>query len=580
MLTTCPLPKALALVAGFLAVAASASPPGPGEDDPPRAAKVGWPYDARRAGGSRSRLPRDEAPPTGLAADAAGRRIYRWLEGLDDRPVLMDPEEVNRELNDPMALLLLRRETFPATLLELIAGLNARRGEAAALPDQMSFIVGEGADIPFTGAPQDLRRTLRFVTARLKEGAADLLVSTAAPAPDDTFLQVVAWDARVQGFNFYERPTDSGRPNDWVWRGASRHALQPSTRGRGCFACHTGGAPVMKELRQPWLHWKSMGGAPFVDALAPDAPLRSDPLFLASRGAEDLEDLIVRPAVQRLYQARSTAWIAADGTVAGLPALLRPLFESTGVNLATSPDESRGRGEKQLPRGFLLNDDLLLGSSQLQVDPPDDFAPARIPNDLYADSLRAFGFRQEDGAFRRPGDSYFAFVVPVPSIEDVAAIKLLVARGVVTPKFAATALAVDFPNPVFSPRRAALLRHVPPTGRAAGVPDAAVSRIKTAAGATPNDSPEREFLGLWELAGDAWKAEITRRIGVYLASVRNRLATAEGVRDYSRLAESRRRDFARLPIREEFPLMLPVTDIPAGAPALRMKEDGTLAPRD
>jgi hypothetical protein len=227
------------------------------------------------------------------------------------------------------------------------------------------------------------------VTVRLKPGAADVLVSTDAPAPDRSFLQVIAWDPVNSEFNFYERPpVDEREPRTfWVWRGGSRHAVDRRTRGQGCFECHTGGAPVIKELKQPWLHWKAMGGAAVNDALAPDSSLRIDPLFVASRGAQDLEELVIRPSIGRLYRPRSERWVAADGTVAELRTVLRPLFESTGVNLASSPQESRASGDKQLPRGFLLNDKLLLGSDELGVDPPDDFRGG------FAVSSFVFGFQ-------------------------------------------------------------------------------------------------------------------------------------------------------------------------------------------
>jgi hypothetical protein len=113
-----------------------------------------WPFTARRSADSHVfRVPALPAGTPGVAADATGGQIVQFLKGVDRGYRWMSPEEVNRELHDPMAVLLLRRGTFPNRLSSLLSTLDARNGEAAAVPDQMSFLIGEGSEIPFSSAP-------------------------------------------------------------------------------------------------------------------------------------------------------------------------------------------------------------------------------------------------------------------------------------------------------------------------------------------------------------------------------------------------------------------------------------------
>ena len=90
----------------------------------------------------------------------------------------------------------------------------------------------------------------------------------------------------------------------------------------------------------------------------------------------------------------------------------------------------------------------------------------------------------------------------------------------------------DFPNPVFSPRRAALLAHVPAR---ATVVDGASSfseemgdAIAAAAPATPEGSPEREFAARWDQGEDI--DVFAGELQTYYDAVTARLRTQAGLR--------------------------------------------------
>src|SRR6185436_5486182 len=162
-------------------------------------------------------------------------------------------------------------------------------------------------------------------------------------------------------------------------------------------------------------------------------------------------------------------------------------------------------------------------------------------------------------------------------LEDDVVLEQALASGLLTPRLAAALLMVDFPNPLWSRRREALLAHVPAQTSLTSGPTFAQElqeAILAAAPATPEGSPEREFAELWA-AGDAgeqaWRSAFDAKLSAYYDAVTQRLATQAGYDDYVRLAESRRARFARLPI-SEFPLLLPHTNVPPRA--RRMLADG------
>lgn len=507
-------------------------------------------------------------------------RVYRAVRGLDELPRPMTDEELSTLLRDPFAELLLKRSVFPQTLRELLAAFNSTGGEAGGLPEQTCFLVAEGGQIPWTEQTASVRRGLRFAIVRRRGNDVPVMVS-ASTLPDsaEQFLQLIGWDDANGVFHFYER-----RAGTWFWAGNSHHSLAAATRGQGPFDSHVNGSMVMKELRAPWNNWHSMNAVIRDDVLAPGDPLRDEPLFKSRTSAHELETFVVRPGVERWNRARfAAASAAAPGRLSDVRLFFRQILETTTVNLTSSSQESRQIEDEDrldLPTSFFLNAEALLDFVGLEPD----ITPVSVAGRLYNDRLRHYEFALTDGSnFRQPGDTFFAFLVPEPAFEDNSILALLLQERVVSPRFAACLLMIDFHNPVFSEHRAALMRYVPETARL-DAPSAAPTRsdieaqfvaaVEALQGAAP-DSPEREFLGNWRLAEGEWKKTFQTRIENYFARLAERAETEEGFDGWMRLAESRRRAFRRRPL-AEFRLTIPVTNIPPDAPALAMSADGSV----
>ncbi|MFI1763740.1 hypothetical protein ACH41H_17055 [Streptomyces sp. NPDC020800] len=499
--------------------------------------------------------------------DREAPRLYRFVAGVDQQARPLDVQEL-AELSDPMAALFFRKGTFPLTVQELLAGLP----EPATQENQSVYLIGEAGQIPPGSAPE-LPRAMRFAVARAATGRdVDLLVSTGANEdPAATFLQVAAWDPAAKVFNYYMRISPV-----WVWAGNSWSALAPGSRGHGCFDSHINGSAVMKELKAPWSNWESQAAT---IRLAPDDPFRNDPLYQQVIGAENLE-LTVRALIGRWTAARLAA-VTRDGTVEHPEQLMRHLFTTTTVNLASTATQSStispSSGDLLLPPGFWLNSDALLGDLELPVTAA---VPPMAPAAHYVASLAALDFALEEksSGFSQPGDSFFAFVVPEAACEDNDVVRQMVEQGLITPRFAACALMADFTNPVFSPVRGQLMAHVPTSPTAVTeLQDHIAQAILQAATSLPPGSPEGRFAADWALAEDAWPKAFAQRIDDYLGHVGRRIREPSGFDDYVRLAESRRRDFKAMRL-HEFELTLPTTNIPADAPRLRMSEAGTVAP--
>ncbi|WP_432196843.1 hypothetical protein [Streptomyces sp. bgisy027] len=489
-------------------------------------------------------------------------RLYRRVSGRDDRARPVSEEELT-SLGDPMATEFFRVGVFPTTVQDLLSRLPA-----TAAASRKVYLVSEAGQIrPDAIGGRDMRFA---ITVAAGGSQVDLLVSTQAGGdPQEGFLQVAGWDPEARVFNFYAR-FDS----NWVWAGNSWDALEPDSRGKGCFDSHVNGSAVMKELRIPWINWQSERAT---IRLAEDDPLHHDQLFQQVIGAQQLE-LTVRSLITRWTGARLAA-VTANGVVDHPDRLLRHLFTSTTVNLASTDRQSSNISadspDLTLPTGFWLNQDVLFNDLRLSTQA----APPGAPAARYLAGLTRFGFRLEEkfSGFSQPGDTFFAFVVPEAAHEDNEVVRQMVRNALVPAKFAACVLMVDFPNPVFSPARSRLMRYVPTTPtKVVELCDKVAQAILDAAGTLPADSPEGRFAEHWQAPDDAWRTVFGHRVDAYLRRVTERIRTESGFDDYVHLAESRRRQFRRMKL-NEFELTLPVTNIPPDAPPLAMREDATVA---
>jgi hypothetical protein len=483
-------------------------------------------------------------------------------------------------LGDPFAVLLLKRGVLPTTLNALLAALDALNDAPEGLPEQQAFIVADGGQIPRTPETERLDRHFRWVIARGRGGDIELFVSTAPPfASEAIFLQVLAWDQAVGAYQFYQRLDGS-----WFWDGSSWDALRQPTRGQGPFDSHVNGGLVMKELKLPWLHWHSQAQSIPPDVLAPDDPLRTAPLFVDRRGAEDLERM-VRQGIGRWTRSRLDQ-LAADGTLRGARELVRQVLTTTTVNIASAPEPSEGDEDAllRLPITFFLDADALFGLLGLDatVEAATGVAPEppTVARGRYRRAGAQLGLRLMDSrqGFTRPGDVFQAWAVPEPAFEDLDVLDQLLRRGVLSPSFAACLKIVDFANPIGSRARERLMAYVPEVADAAAagarsIEALMVEAIRAALPGLAEDAPERGLLADLALPPAEREAAHARRIAAYLAAVQARLDTDDGLLDLLRLADSRRRAFRRRRL-AEFDLTLPWTDIPPEAPLLRATPDG------
>jgi hypothetical protein len=396
-----------------------------------------------------------------------------------------------------------------------------------------------------------------------------------AAHPDEQDVELMAWDRVTGGFNFYRTV---GESSGWVFAGNSRHALLEATELGGPFESHVSGTFVMKELRAPWINWDSPDAPVTPDVFPPGDALASHEWFRRREplGAVRCEAEVARPAVLRWTRTRFAPLREPTAELVRPATVMRQVLGTPSVNLVSSHTQSRAvDGDVDLPQTFFVDSETLTETEELGLAAP---PPLAVPGAIYEQALRTFRARWTDGrGFTRDGDTHFAFCVPERAFEDVAVVREAIDVGLLTPRFAASLLMTDFPNPTFSPRRAALLAHMPAAARIEGgrssFSDDMAGAIVAAAEGTPAGSPEREFAERWA-TGDEWKEAFTALLTGYYARLLERVATQEGFDAIFRLAEARREHvrgsdrLPRMPI-FEFRLLFAETDVPPGARAMR-----------
>ncbi len=537
-------------------------------------------------------------------ADAKPSSLRRFLVGLDrEGPQEMDATEVEQELNDAFAILLLREGVFPETAEGVFKALDTKIGDdhPLAAGTQRSFVVAEGSQIA-KDPSRSFSRNLRLLVTRGKgQDGPDLMVS--AFSPDDVSIELMAWDDRQGGFNFYRTIPRTNAPGSWVWAGNSRHAWQPGTRSSGPFESHPTGNLLFKEFKLPWVNWHSPKTP--IDRLDLERgdPLADHPWFAEKEGAYVLEGSVARPVIER-WNRRRLGQIAEAATIEEPTQVLERLLGSPDlkhatVNLVsseTSQPALENASSVDLPASFFVDADGLI--SVLGLDGPPKFeVSAATYRDLLAefevklqnhDEARPLNGEEE---FVRPGDTHFLFVVPERAFEDTDFFRQLVKPnqelgetdlGLVSERLAGCLLMVDFSNPVFADRRASLLGHLPTGPLSSDVwSDFAQSlgdAIAAAADGTDATVAEGEFAALWNL-GDGWKDAANDKLSAYYDAVSARLKTPDGLRDVFKLAEARRNKVREMPI-DESPLLFAQTTIPAEEiNGLAMRPDGSVEKR-
>lgn len=499
------------------------------------------------------------------------RSLVRFIVGLDPAPNQMSSEQITEELGDPFATLLLLQGIFPTTADELLLALDAAVPEGDPLRLQQSFVVSEGSQLPVSvGDDGSTNSGLRFLVARgTGPDGPDLVVSAVDPAGG--LVELVAWDRVKQGFNYYRT---IGAEGQWAWAGNSRHALTTPSKGKGPFESHPSGNLIMKELKLPWVHWDSFKVHILENVFPQGDPRRAHAWFTGKSGAETCETAVVMPSIRRWTTARLDGTIRLDGGIEDPARFVEQIVTSPTVNLASSSTESAAASmgsSVDLPPSFFV--DLEAFAAVDLPGPP----PFSVAGDVYATSLATFDFVLTDGTITQPGDTHFAFVVPERAFEDNEVIRQTVTRGLISKRLAAALLMVDFPNPVFSARRASLLKHAPTTASIANgvssLSDEMANNILAAADSSPSDSPEQEFAARWNLGEAAWPSAFATELNDYYQAILLRLQSQSGFDDYVRLADSRRNLVREMPIFESR-LLFPETNIPGSFRS--MNPDGTI----
>lgn len=500
--------------------------------------------------------------------------LHRFVVGEDTAPRLLNTEEIQSELGDAFARLLLLQGVFPRTAQEVVTALNEATSAEDPLGQPQFFLVGEGSQLASTPSLA-IPRNLHFLaTSRSGPNGPDIMISSFGPDSPRVAVEVMAWDDEHAGFNYYR--TIGNDNATWAFAGNSRHALMEATEFKGPFESHPSGNMVMKELRFPWVHWHSPAAPVTPSDFADEEPLVDHSWFdnLDPFGAYTLELEAAIPSIRRWTAARFEALIRAK-TIERPERIMQQVLDTPTVNLITSKTESAAAAQTDtvdLPQTFFVDSQTLTETLGLEQPPP-----LKVRSDLYLTSLDQFEFHLTDGqGFSRAGDTHFAFIVPERAFEDVELVRVAIERGLLTERFAACLLMTDFANPVFSARRAKLVEHTPATaslrdGKSSFSQDMA-DAILAAAEAAGESSPEAEFRSHWQ-AGNRWREQFNQMLAAYYEAVTGRLTTQEGFDDYCRLAESRRNRVRQLPIFES-PLLFPATNILGGERS--MNPDGTI----
>jgi hypothetical protein len=495
------------------------------------------------------------------------KALHRFVVGADAAPQKMSASQV-KALGDPFATLLLARGKFPRTGEEVVEGIRGAVRQGHALKRLSTFVVGEGSQLPRNAG---VDRNLRFiVTLGRGPDGPDVFISVGDPKQVGG-VEVMAWKRGAGGFNYYR----STGPM-WMFAGNSRDALQPASRGKGPFESHPSGALLMKELKEPWNNWHSPLANIPATAFEPGDRRRRHPWFTNRDpgGAYVLEFEGARPAITRWAQKRFERLRKQGGAVQRPRVVMEQVLDTPTVNLVTSFRESRGlrdADDVDLPASFFVDVDALFGIVELDFPPP-----FLVKGKIYKRALEKFDVHlDDDRGFTQKGDTHFCFLAPERALEDTEVLRELIRIGLVSKRLAACLLMVDPWNPVFSERRRALLRHVPDAATITNRRSRFSAQMAEAilAAATPG-SPEAEFAERWNV-GASFKRPFNRILKRYYDAVEEKLKRQAGFDAYFQLAEERRVRFKQsMPIAQEFPLLLPRTNI---APRGRfMRPDGTV----
>ena len=448
-------------------------------------------------------------------------------------------------LQDPFFRLVLAKRPDVRRLADIEALIMGTEGK------RRLFVVNE--EIQSSVQPASRRAAMDFLG---KNGAIELGSSVflsfsfgSKTFPDAPDLEVLAWDDVNGTYNYYKldgEGASSSSPQVWKLSATSRNIdnLTPKQRAGTCLACHTTGVPIMKELQFPWNNWHSNRSR--IDYLQQTAapsvrwPVVADPHFAVLATGADFENSIIA-AITRSHNKRFEQLVTkqTDGKLAVADArrVLRPLFETREINLASARQESglhpltgtAQNGPSQpvrIPNSFFLASAVLGNAGINEVN---EFQTAATVNSAdYKALVEKSGVKitaRPTGQVR--GDTNFAWFTPEQGFADSNWIAILVDNGVISKAFAAAAAAVDLETPILSKRRAELLEFIPASFTATPGephPDALTRAVIAAleAKAPTSGSAAAEFLQTLKETDPV--AAVRSRVQAYKDRIAERLA--------------------------------------------------------
>jgi len=501
--------------------------------------------------------------------------VVAFVDGIDAIPRVLDRAELE-SFGDAFSQRMLLTGTPPMTVRALLDGMSALpAGEA--LPVREMFLVAEGArkSLVNPAFPPNARLVYAWGKGGFGNSDAEIMVSTVPVLDNPTALmQVMAWSDVDGSFHFFER--EGGR---WMWVGHSPQAFDPRSRGRGPFMGHRNGGPVMKELLFPWVHWSSTTDTLPLETLANTDLGKHPAMSTVVSNAQTLED-IVRSGLARWTNAR----VAADqgaGAIRDPLSYGRQIVTTSSINLF-STNTVLARDEDaplRLPNEFFFDrPGLKMVAAQLGLDQTVlDAQSFAVERDTYKQAAAELGLHVlgTPSGPRVEGDTHFAFVVPARAQEDQIVLKTLLNSRWISPQLALAMLMVDFSNPMFSPKRAALTQLFPETPVLLGGEVPLDAPVLEAARNVPAASHPAVIEMLENLDADPQES-LDTRLSAFGAGVQATLSTTEGVKNILQLASARRTSFREGVLRElaEFTATMARLDAPASP--RRMREDGTI----
>lgn len=434
--------------------------------------------------------------------------------------------------------------------------------------------------------PEDGGGTVKFMVFETYEGPPNIGPGELffgyflAPGADQVlrvapgFVELMAWDRKKNVYNFWELTSR------WFYRGDSNDILSdvarinteipqgqfPAKPRLRCSGCHTLGTPIMKELEAPhndwWTSARKLSLGPFRLQTANNLDEGAHLAGIVFRDAVDAADLR-RQVVEGIHRT-VTARESVDVAGWTLRHQLRSLVATMELNLVTDVDPFSDPNTTfvTIPSEFFVDGRLLGGGAR----------PVRVDKSLYRQALERVGSRYTATSI----EADHAFVVPAVSEVDRSVVQSLLRRGLVDDEFIADVLAIDFTTPVFSTRRAALIRFMPDDA-----PDGAALRAHVVAALREASQSDASALELLSNLTDAKRsAELHRRAAQrYLESCNHAASQLDTVIGWLTIASQRRIELVRAEtaqhpegnIKEEgFRRLFPTDTLAPKAGALRL----------